>query len=173
MSDYYPPAGYSFRLQMVSPAAAAEDAGFQEVSGLSMEMDTENYREGGQNLFTHCLPSGVKGGRLVLKRGLIVLQKALYNWCAGVLQGGLVAPVQVKNFNLQLLANNSTDEAAVTAAGATVSGAGDVLKAWTLYRVWPLKWEVSGLDALRGHLVVESLELSYAYFCPADLKSAS
>ena len=43
------------------------DIRFQRVSGLSMTVDTEPLREGGQNLYTQQLPTGVSHGNLVLE----------------------------------------------------------------------------------------------------------
>ncbi|MCX6853931.1 MAG: phage tail protein, partial [Verrucomicrobia bacterium] len=56
-SLFYPPVAFAFRLQMVGAASQVDETGFQEVSGLSVEMETEAYREGGQNLYSHKLPT--------------------------------------------------------------------------------------------------------------------
>ncbi len=44
--------------------------GFSEVSGLQVEIETEEYREGGTNDYVHKLPKGTKYSNLVLKRGI-------------------------------------------------------------------------------------------------------
>ncbi|WP_397385174.1 phage tail protein [Prosthecobacter sp.] len=149
---YYPPVAFAFRLQMVGSGMPQDEAGFQEVSGLSMEMDTEPYHEGGQNQFTHKLPNGVNGGTLVLKRGFIAKEKPLYLWCERILQGGLNSPIQPATFNLQLLSAQSTSSIAIQ---------GDVLKSWTFLRAWPTKWDISGFNSMESQVVLESLELSY------------
>jgi len=43
--------------------------GFSDVSGLEQEIETEEFREGG-NDFIHYLPKGFRHGRLTLKRGM-------------------------------------------------------------------------------------------------------
>ena len=48
------------------------DIKFQKVSGLSVEVETQYFKEGGQNLYQHRLPTGMKHGNLVLERGLVV-----------------------------------------------------------------------------------------------------
>ncbi len=153
-TPFYPPVAFSFRLQMVGAASQVDEAGFQEVSGLSVEMETETYREGGQNLYAHKLPTGVKGGTLVLKRGYVSKEQPLYQWCAQVLTGGLNAPIKPATFNLQLLTAQD-DEA--SSAGAS----GDILKSWTFLSAWPTKWEVSGFNSKENQVLLESLELSY------------
>ena len=55
------------RARAVSP----NDARFQSVSGLSVEYDTEEYKEGGENRFTHKLPGAHQVRDLVLKRGML------------------------------------------------------------------------------------------------------
>lgn len=148
----YPPAAFAFRLQMVDGSSAVDEAGFQEVSGLSMEMETEPYHEGGQNQFTHKLPNGVKGGTLVLKRGFLAQEKPLYLWCQQILQGNLNSPIKPATFNLQLLST-------YTPAGSAATG--DVLKSWSFLRAWPTKWELAGFNSEESKVAVESLELSY------------
>jgi phage tail-like protein len=152
----YPPAGFAFRLQMLGAALVADEAGFQEVSGLSMEMETEPYHEGGQNLYTHKLPNGVKGGTLVLKRGFVALEKPLYLWCERILQGGLNQPISPATFNLQLL---GAQREASDLGGALQPG--NILKSWTFLRAWPTKWDLSAFNSNESQVVVESLELSY------------
>ena len=153
-SPFYPPVAFAFRLQMVGASSQVDEAGFQEVSGLTMEMETEAYREGGQNLYSHKLPTGVKGGTLVLKRGYVSKEQPLYQWCSQILTGGFSAPIRPATFNLQLLAAQG-DEA--SSAGAS----GDILKSWNFLSVWPTKWEVSGFNAKESQVLMESLELSY------------
>jgi phage tail-like protein len=153
-SPFYPPVAFAFRLQMVGASSHADDTGFQEVAGLSMEMETEAYREGGQNLYSHKLPTGVKGGTIILKRGYVTTEQPLYRWCAQILQGGLSTPIRPATLNLQLLKAQS-DEASSTGAS------GGILKSWTFHSAWPTKWEVSGFNAKESQILLESLELSY------------
>jgi phage tail-like protein len=54
---------------------------FTEVSGLSAELETLTYNEGGRNDRVHRLPSRIKHPNLVLKRGVTTLT-ALENWFA-------------------------------------------------------------------------------------------
>src|SRR3954470_2736216 len=44
--------------------------GFSEVSGLAVELEAEDFQEGGVNGYAHKLPKLVKNPNIVLKRGL-------------------------------------------------------------------------------------------------------
>lgn len=156
LAPSYPPVAFAFRLQMLGAGLLADEAGFQEVSGLSMEMETESYHEGGQNLYKHTLPTGVKGGTLVLKRGMVSVEKPLYLWCERILQGGLNSPISPATFNLQLL--GAQREAPGPGA---VPLPDNVLKSWTFLRAWPIKWSLSAFNSNESQVVLESLELSY------------
>src|SRR5512138_1515527 len=71
MSDYYPPWGFYYRVEF-GISKNKNDVRFQSVSGLSVEYDTEEYKEGGENRFTHKLPVRTKYADMVLKRGMLV-----------------------------------------------------------------------------------------------------
>src|SRR3954470_15954589 len=71
MTEYYPPWGFHFRVEF-SVSKEKNDVRFQSVSGLSVEYDTEEYKEGGENRFTHKLPVRTKYADMVLKRGMLV-----------------------------------------------------------------------------------------------------
>src|SRR5215204_3121858 len=74
MVGYYPPWGFYYRVEFLIPALRslpADDARFQTVSGLSVEYEYENFKEGGENRFEHKLPVRTKYADLVLKRGML------------------------------------------------------------------------------------------------------
>src|SRR5205814_305757 len=54
-------------------------AGFSDVSGLGVELETEDYREGGANEYVHKLRRGIKYPNLVLRRG-VADADALWKW---------------------------------------------------------------------------------------------
>ena len=154
-SPFYPPVAFAFRLQIVSVASDVDEADFQEVSGLSMEMETEAYREGRPSLYSHKLPIGPKWGNLVLKRGIVSKEHPLCQWCAQTLDVGLNNPVKPATIHVQLLAPQS-DESGSTGAS------GGILKSWTFLSAWPTKWEVSGFNAKESQVLIESLEFCYS-----------
>ncbi len=60
--------------------------GFSEVSGLQVETEVEEYREGGCNDYVHKFPKGSKQSNLTLKRGMTD-SVILWNWHSLVVQG--------------------------------------------------------------------------------------
>jgi hypothetical protein len=56
--NYPNAAAFHFMVRVGAPGDANETS-FNEVSGMSVEMETENYQEGGENRFIHRLPKGV------------------------------------------------------------------------------------------------------------------
>ncbi|CAN5330689.1 hypothetical protein BH23BAC1_BH23BAC1_17710 [soil metagenome] len=79
MASYYPPVGFHFLVKF-EDFSEETDTYFQEVNGLSVTINTEEFAEGGENQFVHKLPKGTSYDNLVLKRGIIKNSKIL-NWC--------------------------------------------------------------------------------------------
>lgn len=143
---YYPPVGFYFNLGF--PATIGKnDAAFQEVSGIEMSLETEPLTEGGENRFTWSLPGTPKYSNLVLKRGLMLLDSPLRDWCWECLQGAYVKPIKPKIIQLSLL-NES----------------GQPTMVWKFYKAYPVKWQVTDLHSEKNEIVIESLEFAYAYF---------
>ena len=65
MTVYYPPWGFYYKVEFEG-SSEPNEARFQSVSGLSVEYDIEEYKEGGENRFTHKLPVRTKYADLVL-----------------------------------------------------------------------------------------------------------
>ncbi len=141
MATYYPPVAFHFAVTFMLPQADARDMRFQEVSGLGMDLGTEELAEGGENRFVHQLPTGAKHGNLVLKRGLLTASPLIL-WVRAALEAFefLPVPVVVTLLNEQHLP----------------------LAAWTLSRCYPVKWTIGNFNATDNGVAVESLELAYA-----------
>jgi phage tail-like protein len=142
MSRYYPPVGFSF---WVSFEISNEpiDIGFQEVSGISRELQTEDVTEGGENRFVHKLPTRASYTPLVLKRGLVV-KSALTDWIQAALENLEIKPITV----IVALLNERKEP----------------LIAYQFINAYPLKWNISNFNAETSGIVVENLELYYQYF---------
>ena len=139
----YPPRSFHFLVSFLDVGDGAKDIGFQSVSGLNVTMDTESYREGGENRFVHQLPVKANYSDLTLKRG-IVLDSELIKWCTDVFENMIIRPTDMV---ISLL--NEEHEP---------------LLSWNIKHAWPKKWTVSDLNAESSELVIESMELTYHYF---------
>jgi phage tail-like protein len=144
MANYYPPVGFHFSVSFDSEISSQDaDGYFQSVSGLNIEVETETLNEGGENRFVHQLPVRTKFPNLVLKRGLLI-NSDLFKWCLETFQSMEVTPA-----NLIVTLLNEEHEP---------------LKSWKIKHAWPVKWNVSDLNAEESKLVIETMELSYHYF---------
>src|SRR6188768_517748 len=90
MTDYYPPWGFYYRVEF-GISKNKDDVRFQSASGLSVEYDTEEYKEGGENRFTHKLPVRTKYADLVLKRGMLTGSETV-NWFLDAFRERLFRP---------------------------------------------------------------------------------
>ena len=144
MAGYYPPVGFHFRVEFGFLPSGTNDARFQEVSGFSAELGTEEITEGGENRFSYRLPNRAKYGNLVLKRGLFT-DSQLIDWCKDAIESFKFTPTTV---NVTLL-NENHDPVADT---------------FSFVNAWPVKWSVSDFKSQDNSLVIETLELAYTYF---------
>ncbi len=143
MSNYYPPVGFHFRVNLDGITGTENDSKFQSVSGLNVEFETESIKEGGENRFEHVLPLRSKYPNLVLKRGLFVGSE-LIDWCLNAFN------------NLEILPSDLVV--------SLLNGEHEPLKTWKIKNAWPLKWSVSDMSAEENKLMVETIELRYQYF---------
>ena len=144
MAVYYPPVGFHFRVEFTLDGVHDGDIRFQEVSGLSAELGVEEVVEGGENRFSHRLPTRAKYSNLILKRGLLN-DSRLIAWCTDAIENFVFEPTTV---NVTLLNENHEP----------------VAESFSFVRAWPVKWAVSDFKAQENSIVVETLELAYNYF---------
>ncbi|MFH1373531.1 MAG: phage tail protein [bacterium] len=143
MVNYYPPVGFHFKVEVLGLSANANDVRFTEVSGLSVEMSTEEVAEGGENRFIQKYPLRARYPELVLKRGLL-LNSEVVNWARRCIED---IDIQPKNIEIMLL--NEEHEPLLT---------------WHVFKAYPTKWAVSDLNATNNAVLIESMQLYYQYF---------
>lgn len=148
---FYPPVGFYFRVNLAekgkkTTTASAVDNSFQEVTGLSVEFETESIKEGGENRFTHKVPTRTKFPNLVLKRGLVTSSSAFSKWCLDSLSSNLSKAIEPKNIVVMLLNEK-----------------GKPSMKWVFYNAWPVKMQFSDLKAMENKVAVETMEFSYQY----------
>lgn len=139
----YPPAAFYFKV-VFSLTGGLLDTSFQDVSGISMEKDTIDVEEGGENRFVHKLPRVSKHGNLVLKRGIARINSPLVLWCKAVIEGDfsdeiLTMPLMVYLMNEYKLP----------------------IRAWVFDNAYPVKWEVDSFNSTKNEVVLETIELAY------------
>lgn len=142
-NEWAPPVAFYFKVEFFG-GDPIPDTSFSEVSGITTELETEPLKEGGENSFVHQLPLRLKQGRLVLKRALEPLENELEKWVRNNLEAGFAKGFQPLNISIIL-----------------INSKGEPLAQWMCDNVYPVKWEISTLDALKNELVIETLELNY------------
>lgn len=116
------------------------DVRFQRVSGLSARVDTQTLNEGGQNLYTHKLPTRIGYDNLTLERGFVV--------------GSLL--------NVEFNATMSLFKFAPSNVMVTLlDETGIPLAAWMFFKAYPVRWATADLNASDERVLIDTLELAY------------
>jgi phage tail-like protein len=143
MANYYPPVSFHFKVEVLGLSAKSHDVRFTEVSGLSVEMETEDVPEGGENRFVQKYPTRARYPELVLKRGLLV-DSEVVDWIRTCIEDFSIQP---RNIDIKLL--NDEHQPLFT---------------WHLVNAYPTKWAVSDLNATSNTVSIETMQLFYQYF---------
>lgn len=128
----------SNRFQIVLELDGVVEAGFQECSGLVVETEVEERKEGGLNSSVHRFPRGVKFSNLVLKRGLTDSDK-LWQWHQEIVGGNVKL---AKNLSVVLLDSTGQEK-----------------WRWNIDRAFPSKWSGPEFKADGGAVAIEALEI--------------
>lgn len=120
---------------------------FMECTGLAVEMEIEEIKEGGQNEFVHKLPGRLKWPNLTFKRG-ITSSDTLFMWinvASGNAAAGEVAPRS--NGSVTLL-----------------NSMGEKVQKWSFRDAIPVSWKGPDLSASASDVAVEELEVAHHGF---------
>ncbi len=123
------------------------DGGFQECSGLEVEMDVQEYLEGGRNDGVIRRAGRAKYTNIVLKRGMFLgglggVNRDLWQWIQGVVAG--VRPIARYDGIIQVM--NVGNEVAAT---------------WVFDRGLPAKIRGPELNAKTGEIAIEELHIAH------------
>lgn len=113
---------------------------FTECSGLSMEREIFEYKEGGVNDYVHKFPGRTKYSNITLKRGLASSEE-LWKWYQEGLETG-----KVKRTNVSIILRDRSGEA---------------IKRWNLESAYPVKWVGPDLKTDSNQVTIETLEIAH------------
>ena len=113
--------------------------GFSECSGLDAVLDTQEYREGGQNTFVHRFPSRMTHNALTFRGGIV--DRAVWDWFDGTLRGSFE--------------RRSGSVAVLDPTGTTVAAQ------WQFKGAFPTKWRGPDLNAAQSQVALQSFELMH------------
>ena len=111
--------------------------GFTEVSGITMESDIIEYREG-SDVRMRKLPALPKFGNITLKRGYTT-SKALWEWRLSTLNG------ETQRHNGAIILQDEKRQPALR---------------WEFFEAWISKYEGPALNASTNEAAIESIELA-------------
>jgi phage tail-like protein len=131
---------FCFKVTIQAEGLTQSTGFFKSVGGLSYETEVVDYREGGANNTTVKLVGATKWKNIVLKRGFCGPE--LIAWREKWLE-----PAGPKTRVSGTIEQLDT----LGAAKAT----------WTFVRAWPVKWELSELDASKNEVSIETLEIAH------------
>lgn len=145
---------FNFRVSLTrsggaaAPAAQLGDGGFQECSGLQIEMDVQELVVGGWNNGVARRVGRGKYTNIVLKRGMLypdrgTVNNAIWAWMQGILSGE--RPVVRYDGLIQVLSASHTD----------------VVATWTFLRGLPAKVVGPTLNAKTGDVAIEELTIAH------------
>jgi phage tail-like protein len=150
---YYPPAGFHFKVQFGFLDSNTDDARFQEVNGISAEVETEEFAEGGENRFSYRFPTRAKYSNLVLKRGFYIDSKVV-NWIKNAVENLVAIPGKYEPTTVNVTLLNELHN--------------PLMGTFSFRNAWPVKWSISDLKSTENNIIIETLELSYTYFTKID-----
>lgn len=143
--------GFYFKLMPIPPLQGSHtEAGFKEISGLTMTTNVEEVTGGGQNWFKYKLPQAVTYSNLELKRGVANVASPLFKWLETTMSGGLMLPVVTLDLCVILM-----------------DPTGSPNMVWTIVGAYPVKWSGAELNSDKNEVFIESMELAYKYFVVA------
>ncbi|SHM57054.1 conserved hypothetical phage tail region protein [Chitinophaga jiangningensis] len=135
-------ANYPLPVFHFSVSWGGDNIGFSEVSGLSQELQSIDYRDGLMSGTTLPLkrPGLKKAGNITLKRGITAANNELYLW----LNNNGQPNVERRDLVISLL----NDE-------------GNPVFVWTISQAWPVKVDGPGLKATGNEIAIESTDLAH------------
>ncbi len=142
----FPVFGFFFSVTFGSINNVIDNA-FQEVSGLNVKQQTEEIKVGGINNRVYKVPTRISYENLVLKRGHVKSKTELTDWVDKQLLYNKKTYITPREIQVKLLDLKNKNP----------------LMVWYFEGAYPVAWNVSGIDAKNGQILVETLEFSYSY----------
>lgn len=136
---------FHFEVTFLKPGedSAFYSANFSEVSGLDFELQTEDVMNAGDNQIVYHLPKPAKNKNLILKHAFGTFSKEFFEWIDNA----------INNFEFKLY-----DVIVVLLDENHLP-----IKTWHFHDIYPVKVSYTDLNASKGEIIIETLELTYKY----------
>ncbi|HVU14433.1 MAG TPA: phage tail protein [Phototrophicaceae bacterium] len=119
-------------------------AAFTECTLPSLQVETEEIKEGGLNAYSHKLPVRVNAGTITLRRG-ITRNDQLLQWYLQVLKGDMKSATR-------------------TVTVVTFDLMGTPVSIWTFYGAFPVKWSGPAMKSGESAVAIEEIEFAHHGF---------
>lgn len=172
MKEQYQTVGFRFKVDFIGLGADGEsaDGQFQSVSGLDVSIETESFKEGGENRFEHRIPVRTKYSDLVLKRGLLLPESGslVTDWCGRAFDNFGYGPY-MRDPELEERDGQDFNEVQkpIVPISLQIALVGELEKpiaVWNVYHAWPKAWKIGELNAERSEVLIETIELQHNGF---------
>jgi len=130
-------------------------ATFNEIEGVEMRVEVVTLSEGGQNGFVHQLPGRASWPTLIMRKGTISNDDALWNWISSTT-------------GEQFSANDNKLERK-SAAITVMSSTGARLRSWELIGAWPCYWSLTPMNVEANTPIGEEIHIKHHGFKPKTL----
>lgn len=139
MANSYPLPSYHFEVSITDDET--KSMAFSEVSGLTMESNVIEYREGQDNSYRiYKMPGSPKFSKITLKRGTTAANNLFADWFSG----NKLNTAKRHDVTISLL--NEEHEAVIT---------------WSVANAFPVKVDFGSLNASENKVLIETLELEH------------
>ena len=139
----YPPSAFHFKV-VFAATAGMSDTSFQDVSGIKATIETETYKELGENGYIYQLPKPPTYPNLVLKRGIASMTSPLVLWCKSVFEGDFSQPLKTMGMMVYLMDEDKLPR-----------------RAWSFTGAFPVSWEVDSFNSTKNEVAIETVEIRY------------
>lgn len=178
LKEAYQTVGFHFYVSFTGLGESGDsvDGRFQSVSGFDVSLETESFKEGGENRFEHRVPVRTKYADLVLKRGLLLPSDgaAVTKWCKSAFDNFGNGPFMLeKGKNKSREENNGKAKQTTDVKQPVVpifmqvmllNENHEAIAKWDIYHAWPKAWKMGELNAERGEVLIETIEIQHNGF---------
>ncbi len=136
--EWNPPVAFYFSIEF-SKGSEIFHMEFKEVSGLQTDFEIEEVKK--------LTPVRIKHPNFICKRTLYPLleDNGLFKWVKETLEGDSSKPIKTKDLFIYLLDSE-----------------GNKIVAWSVFRVYPVKWEIEPFKSANNELAIESIEFAHS-----------
>lgn len=137
---------FDFEVELVDRPTVG---GFEKISGLTMQMETVEYREGGVNDYVHKLPGQYSHSTIVMENG-IVDERVMFDWITQLRDE--TTTVEEARTNVQILVRAGHKE--------------DHRWGFEVFDAYPIQWDGPDLRATekKGQAALQTVELAHRGF---------